>query len=40
MKKSRFTESKIAQISKEADAGLAVGDLIRRHWISTTPTTA
>jgi putative transposase len=36
MKKSRFTESDIAGISKEADAGLPVGDVICKHGISTT----
>jgi putative transposase len=36
MKKSRFTESEIAGIVKEADAGLTVGDVILKHGISTT----
>ena len=36
MKKSRFTESEIVGILKEADAGFSVGDVIRRHGISTT----
>ena len=36
MKKSRFTESEIVGILKEVDAGLLVGDVIRKHRISTT----
>ncbi len=36
MKKSRFTESEIVGILKGADAGLPVGDVIRKHGISTT----
>ena len=36
MKKSRFTESEIVWILKEADAGMLVDDEIRRHGISTT----
>jgi putative transposase len=35
MKKARFTESPIVAILKEADAGLPVGDLIRKHGISS-----
>jgi putative transposase len=34
MKKSRFTESQIDAILKEADSGLKVADICRKHGIS------
>ena len=34
MKRSRFTESQIISILKEADAGLKVSDICRKHGIS------
>ena len=35
MKKARFTESQIVAILKESDAGLPVGEVIRKHGISS-----
>jgi putative transposase len=34
MKKSRFTEEQIIGVLKEADAGIKVADLYRKHGIS------
>ena len=34
MKRSRFTETQIVAILKEADSGLAVKDICRKHGIS------
>lgn len=34
MKRKRYSEEKIIQVLKEAEAGMAVKDLIRKHGIS------
>ena len=36
MKKSKFTESQIIKIVNEADAGVPVPDVCRKHGISTS----
>ena len=34
MRKSKFSESQIAEILKEAEAGMAVADVARKHGLS------
>ena len=34
MKKSKFSESQIVAILKEGEAGMAVGEIVRKHGIS------
>ena len=37
MRKSKFSETQIVGILKEAEAGVAVNDLLRTHGISRAP---
>ncbi len=36
MRKSRFNESQIVEMLKEADGGIPVADLLRKHGVSKT----
>ena len=38
MRKSRFIESQIVAILKEADSGLPIKDVVRKHGVSSVPT--
>jgi putative transposase len=39
MRKSKFSESQMAEILKEAEAGVAVADIARKHGISARRST-
>lgn len=36
MKKSRFSEEKIIEVLKQAEAGVKVGELVRKHGVSAS----